>query len=97
MEIQLRFVGSDSINEHAKLVLDMTHASIDLGLLRQNAVSFEPTWAHNNVQRDSARLRKIQGHVYLTWMAPVVSHIDIGGIALCFYIGNCIEKPDLEI
>ena len=49
MEIQLRFVGSDSINEHAKLVLDMTHASVDLGLLCQNAVSFEPTWAHNNV------------------------------------------------
>ena len=33
----------------------------------------------------------MQDHVYLTWMAPVVSQIDIDGIALCFYIGNCIE------
>ena len=35
MEIHGRFLESDSINEHAKLVLDMTHASIDLGLLRK--------------------------------------------------------------
>ena len=67
MEIQLRFVGSDS-HEHAKLVLDMTHASVDLGLLRQTDVSFEPIWLTTMLQRGIARLRKIQGHVYLTWM-----------------------------